>query len=177
MDNCNDPNDKKNMFYIIEEWILVLSVGVMAVILIGNVISRTIVGKSWYFAEEVGQSLTVLITFFGLGYAARKNKHVNMSAILDIVSDDKRIVLEKIISIFTSVFSFYMAYISLQYVLKVKELQRVSPALRIPSYIIIACVPMGFCLSGISYIKDLIINKNKKDMYKSNLEEKVCSHK
>lgn len=55
----------------IEEAILGYSVILMAIILIGSVISRTVFNRSWTFSEEVGQTLTIIVTFLGVGYCAK----------------------------------------------------------------------------------------------------------
>lgn len=70
-----------------EVFVLISCVITMAVILIGNVFSRQLFNNSWKFAEEVGQFLVVIITFIGTSYAARKGKHIRMSALYDILPE------------------------------------------------------------------------------------------
>jgi hypothetical protein len=52
---------------------------------VGNVIGRFVFGRSLYFAEEVNQFLIILITFAGIGYAARNGRHIRMSAFYDML--------------------------------------------------------------------------------------------
>jgi TRAP-type C4-dicarboxylate transport system permease small subunit len=150
-----------------EEIILSYSIILMAVVLIGSVISRSLFNRSWTFAEEVGQSLVIITTFMGIGYAAKKAKHINMSAIFDLVNDKYKKMFMYVISSVTSISMFYLTYLGFQYVQKVQQLGRVTPALRIPIYLIIIIVPIGFLLGAIEYARTFMINIKEKDIYLS----------
>lgn len=149
----------------IEEAILSYSVIAMATILIGNVISRSVFNNSWKFAEEVGQFLLIFITFVGTSYAARKGKHINMNAIFEALPLKLKKVSMIIVSAFTGVTMFYLAYLSYLYMMKIHKMGRVTPALQFPMYLIIAVVVLGFLLSGIQYIINLILNLTEKEVY------------
>ncbi|MEA4960808.1 TRAP transporter small permease [Lutispora sp.] len=151
----------------IEEWILSYSVIVMAIILIGSVISRSVFNRSWTFSEEVGQILTIIVTFLGVGYCTKKARHISMSAIFDLLSIKYKKVFMLIISSLSSVSMFYIAYLGLKYTQKVQTLGRVTPALRIPTYIIIAIVPIGFFLGAIEYARTFFKNIKNKELYLS----------
>jgi len=151
----------------LEEFLLSYAVLLMAVVLIGNVISRTIINRSWTFAEEVGQSLVIITTFVGISYAARKARHISMSTLIDIMPEKMRKVSVMIISFITSLALFYIGYLALEYTLKVQQLGRVSPALRIPMYLIIAFVPLGFFLGGLQYARTFVKNIREQEVYVS----------
>jgi TRAP-type C4-dicarboxylate transport system permease small subunit len=149
----------------VEEAILGYSILLMAFILIGSVLSRTLLNSSWTFAEEVGQTLTIVVTFLGIGYAAKKAKHITMSAIFDLVGEKGKKIFQLIISSITSLCLFYLTYLGLRYTIKVFELGRVTPSLRIPMYLIMASVPLGFLLGAIEYARTFIKNIREKDIY------------
>ena len=149
----------------VEEAILGYSVLLMAFVLIGSVLSRTLLNSSWTFAEEVGQTLTIIVTFLGIGYAAKKAKHITMSAIFDLVGEKGKKVFQLIITSVTSLCLFYFAYLGLMYTMKVFELGRVTPSLRIPMYLIMAAVPLGFLLGAIEYARTFIKNIREKDVF------------
>jgi len=95
---------------------VVLAVGVliMATVSVANVIGRFIFGESLFFTEELNQFLIVLITFVGLGYAARKGRHIRMSAIYDSLPDIWRKVLMVAIALITAAappMSLFMPFI------------------------------------------------------------------
>lgn len=151
----------------VEEAILGYSVLLMAFILIGSVLSRTLLNSSWTFAEEVGQTLTIIVTFVGIGYAAKKVKHITMSAIFDLMNEKRKKVFQLVITSVTSLCLFYLTYLGLQYTMKVYELGRVTPALRIPMFLIMAFVPLGFLLGAIEYGRTFIKNIREKEVYVS----------
>lgn len=160
----------KNVFKFItkfEEFILSYSILLMAFILIGSVLSRTLLNSSWTFAEEVGQSLTIIVTFMGVGYCAKKASHITMSAIFDLLKPKYKKMFMLVISCVSALMMLYIAFISYQYTMKVMELGRVTPSLRIPMYLIIAVVPVGFVLGAVEYARTFILNVTRKPLYLS----------
>lgn len=160
----------KNIFKFItrfEEFVLSYSILLMAFILIGSVLSRTFLNSSWTFAEEVGQSLTIIVTFMGVGYCAKKASHITMSAVFDLLNPKFKKIFMIVISGFSTLMMLYIALISFQYTMKVLELGRVTPSLRIPMYLIIAIVPIGFILGALEYGRTFILNVTKKQLYLS----------
>lgn len=151
----------------IEEAVLGYSVLLMAFVLIGSVLSRTLLNSSWTFAEEVGQTLTIVVTFLGIGYAAKKAKHITMSAIFDLMNVKGKKIFQLLTSSVTSLCLFYLTYLGLQYTIKVFQLGRVTPSLRIPMYLIMASVPIGFLLGAIEYARTFIKNIKEKEVYVS----------
>ena len=71
----------------IEKFILTYGIICLAIITVGNVISRKVFNYSWAFTEEISQFIMVIITFMGLGHAARKARHIRMTAVYDLVND------------------------------------------------------------------------------------------
>ncbi|HBW34191.1 TRAP transporter small permease [Desulfosporosinus sp. BICA1-9] len=164
-----------------EEFILAYSVILMAVVLVGSVISRKVFNYSWTSAEEIGQTLTLIVTFLGIGYAAKKAKHITMSALYDQVSNRYKKILTMVITGGTSIAMFYICYYGVLYTLNVYELGRVSPSMRIPMYLIVAVVPIGFFLGAIEYGRTFIKNLKEKEIWISTeetirdyLDEKAC---
>lgn len=147
----------------LQEIILSLSILMMALILIGGVISRTVFNSSWSFTEEVGVFLTVLVTFFGIGYCARMARHISMSILFDFASPKVKKVLMLIITLFTALIMVYVAYLGVKYTMSVYNLKRVTAALRIPSWITVLPLPIGFALGAVEYFRAFIVNLMDKD--------------
>ncbi len=148
-----------------EVFVLISCVITMAVILIGNVFSRQLFNNSWKFAEEVGQFLVVIITFIGTSYAARKGKHIRMSALYDILPEKGKKILTLLVSSVTSISMFYVTYLSFRYAMSMKHLGRVSPALQMPMYLIILLVTLGFFLTALQYLIIFIANISEKEVH------------
>lgn len=157
------------------EWI-VLSWGVLilAANSIANVIGRFVFGQSIYFSMELNQFLMVLITFMGLGYAARQGRHIRMSAIYDQLPDAGRKVLMTVIAAVTSVIMFVLAYYAFSYVFRIWELQKTTPSLGFPLWITYVWVPLGFTITGIQYALTVFQNLRSKEVYVS--YEKIDSY-
>jgi len=150
-----------------EAVVLGLGVLIMATISVANVIGRFVFGESIFFAEELNQFLIVLITFVGIGYAARKGRHIRMSAIFDSLPDPLRKALMVLIALITAAAMFVLAYYSYVYVVSVYATGRVAPSLRVPVYLTFVWVPIGFVITGIQYLLTAVVNLLRKDVFLS----------
>lgn len=150
---------------IFTEWLLGISIILMAIILISNVIARKVFSNSIPAADELGATLIILATFSGIGYAAKKGRHIRMSALFDAVPKKA----QKVIIIFTSVITcityLYVCYISFQYIGYTRMLGRVTSALEMPAWIRVVVVPIGFGLGAIQYFLNIIINIKEPEIY------------
>ena len=134
-----------------EEFIMASGVILMALNTIANVISRFVFNHSLIFAEELNSTFILLVTFAGLGYAARHGRHIRMSAFYDYMPDRARKILMTVIVAVTAVFMLFLAYYAVQYVFHVYSKGRIMPALGIPVYLTYLWVPVGFFITGVQY--------------------------
>lgn len=148
-----------------EAFVLAWGVILMAVNSIANVIGRFVFNQSLYFSEELNRFLIVLITFVGLGYAARKGRHIRMSAFYDQLGDRGKKILMILIAAITGAFMFLLAYYSYLYVERVAQLGRVTPALQVPLYLTYLWIPVGFVITGIQYWLTVVRNLTAPDVY------------
>lgn len=132
----------------------VLSGGVMAmaVVSIANVAGRNLFGHSLAFADEVNQALLVLITFIGIGYGVRRARHIRMSALYDQLTGKVRKTLMVFIALATAALLFALAWFAAQYAWHIYHLGSVTPALRMPLYVVYLWVPVGLTLGAIQYL-------------------------
>lgn len=152
----------------IEETVLAGGILGIAALTIGNVLARSLLGKSLFFAEEVSQFLIVLVTFLGLGYATSRGRHIRMTAVYDQLSLRGRKVLMLLISSTTALLLFYLAYLALDYALgTVRALGSVSPVLRVPRWLVYLSAPLGFLLAGIQYLLAFVKNLAAPEVYLS----------
>ncbi|GGY82046.1 TRAP transporter small permease [Marinobacter zhanjiangensis] len=151
----------------IEAVMLALGVLLMALNTCINVVARFVFGEGLFFSGEINRILIILITFAGLGYAARHGRHIRMSAIYDTLPATGRKVLMIIIALFTSVVMFLLCYFSVEYILNMYDRGRVLPALGLPIWIIYIWVPVGLAITGVQYVLTAIKNMVAKDVYLS----------
>ena len=149
----------------ITEWILASGVFMMAGLLICNVVSRKLFSKSMASADEIGGSLLILVTFAGIGYAARKGRHIRMTAIFDTLSPKVQKILTIFISFVTMLTYVYVSSIALDYIEYTQMLGKVTSALEMPDWIRAAVIPIGFGLAAIQYLMNIIINIKEPGLY------------
>ena len=151
----------------LEAVILAVGVLLMATNTIANVIGRFVFGQSIFFSGEINRILIIMITFAGIGYAARHGRHIRMSAIYDALPAGGRKALMIGIALFTSLVMFFLLYYSLVFIADLYARGRVLPALGIPIWIIYVWVPLGFLITGIQYLLTAIKNVTSRDVYLS----------
>lgn len=151
----------------LEEIILSYSIILMSILLILNVFFRVVLNNSLTFAEETGQFLVIVNTFMGISYCAKKARHINMSAIFDLMPMRIKKIFILIIHSGTSVMMFYLAYLATRYIYGIYLIGRVSPALRIPMWLFLIFVPLGFFTAGIQYARNFVKNVREKEVYLS----------
>ncbi len=151
----------------LEAVILALGVLLMAINTIANVVGRFALGQSIFFSGEINRILIIMITFAGIGYAARHGRHIRMSAIYDAFPVRGRKAVMIIIALVTSATMFFLLYFSVWYILDVRDSGRVLPALGFPIWTIYVWVPLGFAITGIQYFLTAIKNLREKDVYLS----------
>ena len=150
-----------------ESFALAAGVLLMATNTVANVVGRFIFQHSIFFTEELNRILIILITFAGVGYAARHGRHIRMSAIYDTLPVKSRKLLMIVIAAVTSLAMVALCYFSVRYIGKVATSGRVLPALQIPVWWIFVWVPVGFFVTGAQYLLTAIKNIIEKDVYLS----------
>ncbi|USG62430.1 TRAP transporter small permease [Sneathiella marina] len=151
----------------LEQFIMAIGVILMAINTIANVISRFIFNHSIIFAEELNSIFILLVTFAGIGFAARHGRHIRMSAISDALPKQARKILMIVIAAITSVLLLVLAWYAIQYIISLQAKGRVYPALGIPIYVSYLWVPIGLGVTGIQYGLTFLINLREKEIYLS----------
>ncbi len=147
------PSD--GLLGVIERTLLGLSIIVMSVLVVGNVISRNLFGVSWAFTEEIGSLLLIVVTFGGLGYAARHRRHIAMSALYDLLADGGREKLGWVVSAVSAATMLVMAYLGARYAIQIYASGDTSNVLGIPMFLPLSVIPVGFLLAAVRFVTDL----------------------
>lgn len=150
---------------IIERTALGIGVLGMTITSVTNVIMRNVFERSLAFAGEINMAFIVMVTFIGVGYAAREGRHIRMTAIYDQFGNRVRKALMVIMAFTTAVLLFVLAWYAAQYAMSTWRVGSVTPSLRIPLGLIYAVAPLGLALGGIQYVLTLLRNLVEKDVY------------
>lgn len=156
-----------NFLSKIEAVMLATGVLLMALNTCINVVARFVFGEGLFFAGEINRILIILITFAGIGFAARLGRHIRMSAFFDMLPDSGRKFLMILISLITAVIMFALAYFAFQYVVSVYERGRILPALGFKIWWIYIWVPLGFAITGVQYLLTAFKNLTSQKVYLS----------
>tara|TARA_R110001583_G_scaffold69883_3_gene198031 strand:- start:1695 stop:2237 length:543 start_codon:yes stop_codon:yes gene_type:complete len=151
----------------IEKFIIGFSIVAMMINSTANAMGRYFFNKSIFFSEELNQFLIVAVTFIGFAYAVRKGRNIRMTAVYDSLSQRAKKITATLIAISTSMLMFYLAYLAYFYVLELQGLNRLSPALQFPVYIIYSIIPVGLTMAGIQYLICFLMNLTHSEIYLS----------
>ncbi|MDR9414562.1 MAG: TRAP transporter small permease [Spiribacter sp.] len=151
----------------LEAGILGLGVILMAVNTVANVVGRFALGSSIFFSGEINRILIIMVTFAGIGYAARHGRHIRMSAIYDAFPVAGRKAIMIMIALITAAAMFFLLYFSITYIISLYDRGRVLPALGLPIWWIYLWVPIGFTITGIQFLLTAVKNLREKDVYLS----------
>lgn len=151
----------------IEKFVVISSILLMMANSTANAIGRYVFGKSLFFSEELNQFLIVAITFIGFAYAVRKGRNIRMTAVYDSLGYTAKKTVSILIAMTTGVLMLYLSYKAVFYVIELKDLNRLSPALQFPVYIIYAIIPVGLFVAGIQYLITFFMNITHKEIYLS----------
>ncbi|WP_417512632.1 TRAP transporter small permease [Marinobacter sp.] len=150
-----------------EAVILAAGIILMAINTCVNVVARFVFGEGFFFSGEINRILIILVTFAGIGYAARYGRHIRMSAVYDALPTKGRKVLMIFIALFTSMVMFFLCYHSYGYIETLYSRGRILPALGFEIWWIYIWVPVGFAVTGIQYFLTAIKNFTTEDVYLS----------
>lgn len=156
----------------VEEFIITASILLMAVILVANVIGRTL-HHTLTFAEELSVLLSVICTFVGTSYCARLGCHITMTAAVDTLPHAGKKICMYIVSIGTAAAMLFLAYWAGVYVLSLYTSGRFSPSLHIPLWIPYLLIPFGLIMTAIQYLIILYLNIRDRDVVHTGIEQLV----
>src|SRR5699024_5871831 len=151
----------------LEKWIITASILVMALLMSSHVVGNLLFKRGIPGTYEVTEMLIVVITFVGVGYAARNARHISMSAIYEQLTGGPRKALLVTICLGTAALMFYFAYLSIDYVTVLQSRGRTSSSLHIPLWIVYLALPVGFILAGIQYVLTAIRNLVSRNIYRT----------
>lgn len=151
----------------IEEFVLAWSIIAIAVLLVGNVICRSVFGFSLAFAEELARFLMIAVTFVGLSYAAGRGRHIRMTAFYDQLPARWRKGLMVMISATTCLLLLVVAGYAVRYMATVHFLDTRSPVLQVRLVAVYLFVPLGLVSAAVQYGLTAAKNLRERDVYLS----------
>ncbi len=151
--------------HTLEKFILSWSIIIISFMTVGNVINRMITGQSWHFAAEISRLSVIVATFMGISYAARKGRHISMSALFDLSPKPVKKALAIINPLITAIVLFVVSYYAFLYTYGIYQSGRTTAALEFPFWLMVVALPIGLAIGGIQFIRNMVVNIRNKEVY------------
>lgn len=137
----------------------------MTIVVIAQVICRTFLGFSLFWAEELARFCLIWITFLGASIALRNADLAALDLIQKKIHGRWQWVCQLVIQILILIFILISFYYGVKQAMSPSIMGQVSPAMRLPMVIVYSSVPVGFGFMFIHTIESLIkvvINRREK---------------
>ena len=140
-----------------EEDIMTVLLGIIAIVMMLQVIMRYVFGDALNWAEELSRYLYIWFVFLSAGYCARKNTDLRVEIVVDLFPRLIRAAILVLGQIAITAFYAFMAYHSVAVVGNLHSTMRLSAAMQIPMWWIYAATLVGFVLGVIRSIQRICL--------------------
>ena len=140
----------------VEELIAVIGLSAMTVITLVAVFFRYVLQSPIIWSEEAARYLMVWSTMLGISIATRQKAHLGIDIFVSMAPKKLQRALEIFSTLMMIVMFVFLTGISIVFIQSAIRTGNVSPMLRIPFYIIYLALPLGFGLSAVRSIQDLV---------------------
>ena len=117
-----------------------------------GVILRYVTHTSNLIGEEVSRYSMIGLVFFSVACACREGAHMNVQMFVERFPAKMSHVIKMIVRALVIVIYALMAYLGFQMVMQIKGFGQVSPAMRLPLWIMYAVIACGFLLGFIAEV-------------------------
>jgi C4-dicarboxylate transporter DctQ subunit len=122
------------------------------------------------WSEELSKIMIAWFIFLGSSMAVKEKAHVNMDALVILISGKIKHVFSILVDIVNIVFCILVVFAGVNMVLSAIAIGSTATSIKIPLYIPYASVPVGVFLMLIRYIFSVV--QKIGDLIKGNIEEK-----
>ena len=140
----------------VEELITVVGLSAMTIITLVAVFFRYVLQSPIIWSEEAARYLMVWSTMLGISIATRQKAHLGIDIFVSMAPKKLQRALEIFSTLMMIVMFVFLTGISIVFIQSAIRTGNVSPMLRIPFYIIYLALPLGFGLSAVRSVQDLV---------------------
>ena len=138
-----------------ENTIAVILLVVMTAAIFLQVVSRTF-DYSIAWTEELARYCFIWLVYIGISFAVAKNSHIKIEAIAMLIDEKEKKYLSLFSDFVFLAFSVVILFKSTQMVANLYYLGQTSPALGLPMWIVYLAGPVGFALTSIRLIQQMV---------------------
>lgn len=139
-----------------EKVICVILIALISLVLGFQVFMRYVMHASLGWSEELARYCFVWLVFIGISYGAREMRHIKIDAGLFCFPKFLRKYVVVIGEILFLVFSIWITYLSVGLVEKQIMIEQLSPAMRVPMWVVYSAPLVGFTLTSIRVIQAIV---------------------
>ena len=139
-----------------EKVICVILIALISLVLGFQVFMRYVMHASLGWSEEFARYCFVWLVFIGISYGAREMRHIKIDAGLFCFPKFLRKYVVVIGEILFLVFSIWITYLSVGLVEKQIMIEELSPAMRVPMWVVYSAPLVGFTLTSIRVIQAIV---------------------
>jgi TRAP-type C4-dicarboxylate transport system permease small subunit len=134
----------------VEECVLMVCFSTIAVALLMQIIFRYALNSPLIWTEELSRYLLVWITFLGINYALRRNKHIRMEYFFNMMPN----MVQRLVVIATQIMILYFMVCLYGPTLSFVKMQMniASSAMQMNMGLVYLSLPIGFFISSLSLL-------------------------
>ncbi|CAK3876075.1 C4-dicarboxylate transporter, DctQ subunit [Vibrio crassostreae] len=138
-----------------ENTIAVILLVIMTAAIFLQVVSRTF-DYSIAWTEELARYCFIWLVYIGISFAVAKKSHIKIEAIGMLIDEKEKKYLSLFSDFVFLAFSVVILFKSTQMVANLYYLGQTSPALGLPMWIVYLAGPVGFALTSIRLIQQMV---------------------
>ena len=135
------------VFDSLEDWFLVITLGLMLILNFANVVSRYCLSTSIAFTEELTTNLFVWSSFIGAAAAAKRGAHLGFDLLVNSLPAPVRRIISGLVTLVTLGMFVLLFYYSIEMIQMQMMLKQETPALGWPEWVVSLALPVSsiFC--------------------------------
>lgn len=147
---------RKKIVDNLDEYILVTMLGISTVVIFFQVVMRHVFHNSLSWSEEFARYLFVWQTWLSAGYAVKKQRHLRITSIIDLLRDTKRVLMEVTVLALWLAFSVFLCVNSAMLCAEIYDQGQLSTAMGVPMWIPYFAVPAGTFYMAYQVVREII---------------------
>lgn len=155
----------KNVIYKAEEYLVLVTVLGMILIVAWSVICRGVLKVPFLIGEELSRYLMIYSVFIGIAVGVRRGSHVGIRAFVNKLPVRVGDAVEYIQRILTIITYISLTVVSLLVSIHFGQIGQRSTMMHVPMSFVYAILPIGFALSAVHSVENLValIKEKKSD--------------
>ncbi|MHA6250776.1 TRAP transporter small permease [Oceanobacillus sp. CAU 1775] len=140
-----------------EESILVILSGVMTVVIALQVFMRHVMGSSLSWSEELARYCFIWLVYIGISYGVKMQRHIKVDVLMHYLKDKQKIIMGIVANLLFLAFSILIIIYGYDISKQLLGWGQITPALKIPMGVVYMATPVGFTLTSIRLVQQIIL--------------------